>query len=173
MLTEEESLQLAGLLRKLEWPVSLEVFYALADRTIFAGVDVALVTGQEVFLTRRPANDPYFANLWHLTGGVVMPGQTALSTLQSRALREVGGLKLKRAPEFVMARDILMGPPGPDHSPRGQEVYRLYRYVLSEEERASLPNSEDARLFPLDAVPDAFMAHQRPSIEALRALHGA
>ncbi len=173
-LTELENQTLVTLLGKLEWPVALNVFFALAEKTIFPGVDLALITEQkEILLHRRPANDPYFAGLWHLTGAIVMPGQTALSTFEKRVLKpDLGGIKLKGEPMFITARDILMGPPGPNHSPRGQEIYRLYQYVLWKEEKALVPVGADMQFFPLDAVPSEFIQHQLPSIEKLRELHG-
>lgn len=174
MLTENEAAELAALLKKMEWPVPPNVFYALAGTTVFAGVDLALITEQkEVLLNRRPDSDPYFAGQWHLTGAVVMPGQTALSTIQNRVLKpDLGGFKLRRDPEFVMARDIMKGPPGPDSSPRGQEVYRLFQYLLTEEEKARVPVNADMQFYPLNAVPEKFMHHQRPSITKLRRLYG-
>ena len=175
MLTEEESGQLAALLAKMEWPVPREVFFALVAKTISVGVDLALIRTlgpvPQVLLVRRPLDDPLFSGLWHIPGGTVMPGQTGLDTIRLRALKADAGIHLAIEPECVMVRDILMGPPGPHTSPRGQEVYRLYHYVLQESDPAIVEHEE--RLFyPLNQVPGEFLQHQLPSIAKLREMHG-
>ncbi len=177
MLTQSESEQLVGLIDKLEWPVPPNVFFALASKTILPSVDLALVRRgfwlkrPKILLTRRPASDPYFAGLWHIPGGIIIPGETALSTIEKRVLKPDVGITLSREPEFVMGRDILMGPPGSNTSPRGQEAYRLFQYVLRYRDPA-VPVDETKKFYRLDEIPDAFVEHQRPSIEKLCALHG-
>lgn len=178
MLTQEQAAQLVLLLDLMEWSpsnnVPLEVFLALNRNTVFPGIDLALIRHRaavpEVFLTQRPSNDPYFANMWHLPGAIVVPGATAETTIEVRVLWPDIGISLSGTPDFLMVRDILKGPPGPNHSPRGQEVYRLYQYVLRDEDKEEV-ETETRKFFPLDQIPEPFIAHQLPSIEKLRAIH--
>ena len=44
----------------------------------------------EIFLTRRPANDPYWPSMWHLPGGLWRYSQTEVGACQAVALRELG-----------------------------------------------------------------------------------
>jgi ADP-ribose pyrophosphatase YjhB (NUDIX family) len=44
----------------------------------------------EVFLTRRPVNDPHWPSTWHLPGGIWRTGQSESQACQSVALRELG-----------------------------------------------------------------------------------
>lgn len=175
MLTEEESAQLAALLAKMTWPVSLEVFYTLCAKTITVGVDLALIRTSgpmpEVLLTQRPPDDPFFPGLWHLPGGLVIPGQTGLSTIAKRALKADADIQLSVEPECVMVRDILMGPPGLHTSPRGQEIYRLYHYAMQEGD-PTVAENETRRFYPLNQMPDQFILHQTPSIAKLREMYG-
>lgn len=176
MLNQEENRALVALLDKLTWPVALEVFFALAKKTILPSVDLAITRKRdsvaEVLLTRRPANDPFFALLWHIPGGIIMPGQTALSTVEKRVLKPDVGIVLSREPELLMERDILMGDAGPHTSPRGQEVYRLYHYILGGYD-PEIPVDGIERVFcRLDEIPAEFVQHQLPSIEQLRTVYG-
>lgn len=175
MLTQEENQELVFLLGKLTWPVSLEVFYALAERGILASADLALIRKRdpvpEILLTKRPPSDPFFAELWHIPGGIIIPGETAISTIEKRVLKPDVGISLSGEPKFLMARDILMGPPGPDTSPRGQEAYRLFQYVLQDGD-LEVCVDETKRFCRLDQIPEAFVEHQWPSIDRLRAVHG-
>lgn len=44
----------------------------------------------EVFLTRRPVNDPHWPSTWHLPGGIWRTSETESQACQSVALRELG-----------------------------------------------------------------------------------
>ena len=173
-----EITELVRLLDKMAWSpnnnVPPEAFFAICRTTVLPCVDLALIRVRsgscEVMLTKRPSHDPFFANLWHIPGGVVVPGATALTTIRERVMRPDFGTLLIREPTFVMERDILKGPPDREHSPRGQEVYRLFQYVLEPSEAE--PSENDMRkFFPLDAVPDELIAHQVPNIEKLCEVH--
>lgn len=166
-----------ALLGKLEWPVPPDVFYALAAKIILPTADLAIIEKRkgraEVLLTKRPPSDPFFAGLWHLPGAIIMPGETALSTIEKRVLKPDVGISLPREPQFVLSRDILMGPAGEDTSPRGQEAYRLFEYVLRAEDPNMPVDGAESMLCPLDEMPSAFVRHQMPSIRGLRAIHSA
>lgn len=174
MLTSTEDQQFAKLLEKAEWPLSRETFFAFCAMNIVASLDLALIRRRnasvEVLLTLRPSDDPFFGDLWHIPGGVIMPGETALSTMEKRVMQSEVGVNLLRAPEFLMARDILMGPPSLNTSPRGQEAFRLFQYVLQECD-AEIEVSETKRFFRLDEIPASFVHHQLPNIDWLRTVH--
>lgn len=163
-------------IQELQWPVPIDVFYALAEKTIFPSVDLAILNKRgaypEILLTKRPSSDRFFAGLWHVPGAIVIPGDTALSTLQKRVLKPDVGVSFSGEPEFVLARDILMGPAGYNTSPRGQEAYRLFQYVLQDDDPEVPVDGVERMLCPLGQLPDAFVQHQMPSIERLRAIHG-
>ncbi len=166
-----------ALLGKLEWPVPPDIFYALARKTVLPSVDLAIIQKgggrAEVLLTKRPRSDPFFAGLWHIPGAIILPGETALSTLEKRVLKPDVGVSLTGEPEFLLARDILMGPAGRDSSPRGQEAYRLFQHVLRLDDPAVLVDGVERMFCPLDQLPDAFVRHQAPSVEHLRTIHGS
>jgi ADP-ribose pyrophosphatase YjhB (NUDIX family) len=167
-----ESALFVRLLRKRSgrfWP--LQEFYARCEETIMPGVDLAIIDKRgsvpRVLLARRAPGDPYFpGEPWHLTGGMIRPKWTALSTLQTRIPAETG-MSLTREPELLDTRDILMGPPGLNTSPRGQEVYRLFMLVLQDGD-PEIVESSGLKFFPLNEIPANFIEHQRPSIDKLR-----
>ncbi len=180
LLTGEETTQLTKLIYKMgrhQQKTGLlprSVFFAITETMPIAGVDLAVIRPgpvPELLLAVRPAEDPFFAGLWHIPGTRVLMGDDALSAIVKRVMQRDFGFVLPREPEFLAARDIMKGPAGPNSSPAGQEIYRSFGYILDSEDQ-KIPTSKDMDFFPLNRIPVDFIQHQLPTIDHLRVLHG-
>jgi len=67
------------------------------------------VQGKEVFLARRPPNDPNWANLLHLPGTYIQQGETELEVCARIAKREVPGVVVVST-EIIDARNNVDNP---------------------------------------------------------------
>lgn len=61
-----------------------DIFYAISRLTVLTAAEMVPLRrradgGFDVLLTRRPADDPYFANLMHCPGQIYRPGDSLVS----------------------------------------------------------------------------------------------
>ena len=112
------------------------------SRGVTLGVRAAVLDGNRVFLVRHT----YVAG-WHLPGGGVEPGETALDAL-TRELREEAAIELGGAARL---HGVYLNCNASDRDHVLLYVVRAFR-VLS----AKAPDREiaEAGFFPLDALPD-------------------
>jgi len=87
-LTAKEAVAFANLAEKLEWPMPLAVFRALAPRIKTIPVELGIFRGSmpmgtlEVLLTQRPIDDPEFTpGAWHMPGTPMYPRESVSKTL--------------------------------------------------------------------------------------------
>lgn len=122
-------------------------------------VDAVLLKGREVLLIKR-GREPY-RGAWALPGGFVEVGET-LEHATVRELLEETGLK----GEIV---DLLGAYSDPKRDPRGHTVGIVYVCkVAGIVQVAAGDDADEARWFPLDALPPLAFDHDRILADARR-----
>lgn len=99
MLTQKEPLSteecglLARLLTRMEWPLSLEVFFALMPKINSTPIEFGVFDSKgRVLMTQRKKDDPEFPpGSWHIPGCVVLPDEPVADALQRLIRKEVVG----------------------------------------------------------------------------------
>lgn len=98
--------------------------------------------GTEVYLTRRPKEDPFYPGQWHCHGRMIRNGETIEEALQSLAEGEYGG-------GFI--RCVLAGNTAPPGQERGHNVLLIYVVTLAGEPTGG-------RWFAIDDLPKPMVA---------------
>lgn len=128
-------------------------------RTPLLTVDGVLIENGAVLLVRR--RHPPFAGCYALPGGFVDYGEPVEAAVV-RELREETGLE-------VAIADLLGVYSDPARDPRGHTVSIVYRVVRRGGELRSGDDVDDARFFPLDALPPLAFDHACILADARRA----
>ena len=121
-------------------------------------VDGVLVEQDAVLLIRR--RNPPFAGDYALPGGFVDRGER-VETACIRELREETGLD-------VIIVDLLGVYSDPARDPRGHNVSVVYRVARRGGSLAGADDADDARFFPLDALPSLAFDHAQILADARR-----
>ena len=121
------------------------------------GVGVLVVEGGRVLLVRRGVAPE--RGKWSRPAGFLDQGEDPRATAAREALEEVG---LTVAVEELL--DVFHNPPGRG----GASIFILYRARRLAGEPASGDDADDARFFPLDALPELAFASTRAAIARLR-----
>lgn len=143
-----------------------ELFYATSMTVPRPTIELAIFSldKQQVLLTKREGDDPYFANKWHLPGVMMVPVDTegtfpnANDNAAMRALEELDGTRvnglMQLSPQYV-------DPPA-RKGPRGVEVPVIYGGLLVPEE----PNV--GKMFDVDNPPEPLYEHHVALLAACR-----
>lgn len=121
------------------------------------GVGVLVMEEGRLLLVRR-AIEPERGK-WSLPAGFVDQGEDPRVTAEREALEETG---VTVAVERVF--DVFFNPPGQG----GASIFILYRARRIAGEPAAGDDADDARFFPLDALPELAFASTHAAIERLR-----
>ena len=121
------------------------------------GVGVLVVEGDRVLLVRRGVEPE--RGKWSLPAGFLDQGEDPRQTAAREALEEAG---LTVAVEELL--DVFHNPPGRG----GASIFILYRARRLAGEPAPGDDADDARFFPLDALPELAFASTRAAIARLR-----
>jgi len=121
------------------------------------GVGVLVVEGDRVLLVRRGVAPE--RGKWGLPAGFLDQGEDPRATAAREALEEVG---LTVAVEELL--DVFHNPPGRG----GASIFILYRARRLAGEPTPGDDADDARFFPLDALPELAFASTRAAIARLR-----
>ena len=121
------------------------------------GVGVLVVEGDRVLLVRRGVAPE--RGKWGLPAGFLDQGEDPRATAAREALEEVG---LTVAVEELL--DVFHNPPGRG----GASIFILYRAHRLAGEPTPGDDADDARFFPLDALPELAFASTRAAIARLR-----
>jgi ADP-ribose pyrophosphatase YjhB (NUDIX family) len=121
------------------------------------GVGVLVVEGDRVLLIRR-AVEPERGK-WSLPAGYLDQGEDPAETAVREALEETG---LTVAIEGLL--DVYHNPPGRG----GASIFILYRARRVAGEPTPGDDADDARFFPLDALPALAFASTRAAIERMK-----
>jgi len=108
-------------------------------------VDGFLTDGKNILLVKR--KNPPFASYWALPGGFVEYGETTEEALK-REIKEESGL--------VVFASVLIGVySDPERDPRGHVVSCAYLCNHTLENFNAGSDASDARVFPLDRLPES------------------
>jgi ADP-ribose pyrophosphatase YjhB (NUDIX family) len=141
LLTPEEAAELARLkkVRALnpQQRVPPELFFAdiLERPSLSAELAVLRQTGEsevEIYLTQRPADDPFYPSQWHGPGCMIKTNQTVAEGVEDIMRRELGN-ELSGVVNTQHYFEWLTGS-GPGQCPRGHTVC-FYHYVWVKEEQ--------------------------------------
>ncbi len=162
-LTPEESLQLAALMQKVEFPVSQEVFNEWCANFSIGTAEIALfrinpkTKEKEVFLTYR--KDRFFDG-WHFPGSVILPGKTVQDTLNKVIKSELGSMQMTE-PKYLTWFERVKGR---DKEVRGQELSIFHVASTSAEDG----ETETAKFFALNNIPENLILEHRVVIDYLK-----
>ncbi len=120
------------------------------------GVGVLVVEGDRVLLVRRGVEPE--RGKWSLPAGFLDQGEDPRQTAAREALEEAG---LTVAVEELL--DVFHNPPGRG----GASIFILYRARRLAGEPAPGDDADDARFFPLDALPELAFPSTRAAIARL------
>lgn len=152
-MSDSEIGQLVDLLKKLPAGyLPTPVFFQISRLTVLTAAEMVTVrtspAGElEVLLTRRPADDPYFANLWHIPGSIYIPGDTMQSRPEAVIETELPRTVVTSEP--ILINNSILRDYG-----RGPIMERVYLVHATE--------SADGQFFPVDRLPkDLLNGHDR------------
>lgn len=152
-LTEKESKTLVSLMKKVEFPVSPEIFNAWCWSFITNPIELAVLRVrdgyQEVFMIYR---DDAFYKGWHLPGSIYLPGDTAQQVIQRLVKREV--MQEITPAEFIGYAEISKA-----ENSRGQELSLLF---------VSWCKGSDVshgKFFPLENPPTDTLEHHKKLLQ--------
>jgi ADP-ribose pyrophosphatase YjhB (NUDIX family) len=153
MLTDPEIKTFIELIKKLQWPVSPDIFDALCEALIMCPIELAVIRngnkGPELLLHHR-VKDKYFdGTTWHMPGTIMKPGQTPETAFAALIEREVG--KVTTEPEYIGTYDIPKGV-GFGECARGQERSRFFVVRISQNDTINL--NETKKFVPLSEITD-------------------
>ncbi len=162
-LSAEEIKQTAENLRRLpKGFLPFEVFNAVAEKVTTPTIDVVplrISNGRmEVFMLRRPGDDPYWPGQWHVPGTVLRSTDKAgdfssgLDRLFKSKDETEGTITPTSAPKYVTTKfwDVA----------RGRELDTVH-YVPVEATSDQLPG----QFFPVDELPDDTIEHHKIIIQ--------
>ena len=159
MPSEKEIHQAVETIWKLpKGTLPIELFYAVAAKVTVPTMELAplRVAGNkiEILLTRRAETDPYWPNLWHLTGTVLRADDDEGSDFSSgvtRVLRDElhGSIPMIGKPQFVGIHfwDV----------PRGRELDQVFYFVTNAQDDAV----QEGQFFDVTDLPDTTIEHHK------------
>lgn len=153
MLTPTEEQQLIKLLDKIKpGDLSPDVFHALARVMVVPTVVlIAFDTAKEqVLLTQRSADDPYYAHLWHPPGTVLRPTDESLEAALQRLVDS-------ELPGTTFAADFSFYDVVFEQIERGTEVAVLFTTTVAQH--------GEGTFFPLDQLPEDIVSTDGRRIE--------
>ena len=153
MLTPSEAVELATLMDKTEFhsiPLPGPIFFAWCRNFYANATDRHIVRTKdgrkEVFLNQRPANDPFYAHMWHMPGTICLPGKTFREMVAGGLKREVG----EKLTETIVIPETFVKHWDNVEGLRGHTNQFLYVIELTEEQ-ASM--AEGGKFFSVDTPP--------------------
>ena len=160
--TQEEIEKTSEVLRRLPRGfLPLPIFLALAEKIVLPTLELAplrlnKIGTLEVLLTRRPADDPYWPNGWHIPGSVLRATdeEGSYTSIFKRILEGElhGDLNVIGTPEHVTTRFHEVA--------RGREIDQIY---FIEVENNMKPLTEGA-FFAVDNLPAEILDHYKEII---------
>lgn len=160
-LTETEEATLIMLLNKVKQPWSAEFYNALAPHVALTAIETVFlrkINGElRVLLTKRPANDTHWANMWH------SPGTMFRATDVPKQLEVPGNFRMAfdRVEIEIGCRILYAIHVGciPQLTLRDPELGQVFLC-----EFADTPKKGD--FFPVDQLPSSIIGHHPVLIDA-------
>ncbi|HYF97266.1 MAG TPA: hypothetical protein VD947_04500 [Patescibacteria group bacterium] len=139
----------------------IEIFNAINRTAVRPVVEIAVFSpdNQEVLLTKREDDDPYYANTWHLPGVIVVPAdiggkyENAYDNAAVRALDEIKGTHING----LHPLSVKWLTHDPRISLRGGEAAMIYGGMLMDEEPTV------GEMFDVEHLPEPIHEHH-PSL---------
>ena len=153
-LTEMESKTLVSLMKKVEFPISPEMFDAWCGSFVTNPIELAVLRVrdgcQEVFMIYR--NDAFYVG-WHMPGSIYLPGNTVQQVIQRLVKREIK--QEISATKFVGYVEVSKA-----ENPRGQELSLLFVSWLVGNNDVS-----HGKFFPLENPPPNTLEHHKKLLQ--------
>ncbi|MDP2631585.1 MAG: hypothetical protein Q8P30_02325 [Candidatus Uhrbacteria bacterium] len=130
-------------------------FFALEGVSLNSAVELIVIKksahGEEIFLIRRPENDPYWPNELHFPGTIVRFHDT-FEIIFARLADELEIPKLPKEPELITVRL--------DTNPRGRHSHLFYKIEVA-------PNAEFAsgKFYPVNDLPSDMIEYQKNQLK--------
>ncbi len=164
---QDEIVQAVNVIKKL--PRGLlprELFYAISEKIVIPAIEICPVRMNkgkvEFLLSRRPIDDPYWPNAWHIAGVILLASdkegtyEDAFQRILDNEFR--GVLLFEDSPQFVMANFFEDG--------RGRAFDRVYFLEILNE----AVDLGDAEFFSNDNLPNTLLEHY---YDVLKKIEGA
>ncbi len=168
----DDEVKAAVLERLLEFPLSQKVFEMWAARTITCPDEFCILDSmrQRILLAKRPESDPFYAGMWHVTGGVMLPGQLpgdVWERLRTSPKYGLAELDLSE-PKLIGVIDTLHAAQSEGGSPRGAERNKIHVVKCR---NLRLPEVPGCKWFPLSELPltgtEALIGHHQRYIREI------
>lgn len=134
----------------LRFPLQPESFLAWCESTITCPMEFCITDKSmwNILLFKRPPSDPIFGGQWHVTGGLMLPGQKP-EDVWPRIIEKysLGGIELAK-PIQIGAIDTLKGPQEEGACPRSQE-----RNLIHIVRHPGTATPAGGKWFPLNNLP--------------------
>lgn len=124
-------------------PYGPELFNAIARVSVSFGIEIVAlrlgkgIDGLEVFLTKRPDNDPFWPEQWHCPGTILRPGEEFSDAFK----------RLEKDEFLTHLKEVnFVGFLNHNNTPRGHIVSHIYT--------ASVDGAKNGKWFPTDQLPD-------------------
>ena len=141
-------------------PYPLEIFFLLNRLAPAVSVEAIIVNESgKIFLTLRPADDPFYANMWHFPGTILLGKETMEDGIQRIQSKEVRQILLE--PERTTRMFTHHGEDTEGKSPRGCVEHVLYLFLTNKD---TVPGGE---FFDLGSLPEATVGHHRKILQVL------
>jgi hypothetical protein len=132
----------AALHRALRFPLGLETFFAWCARTITCPNEYCILdpSWTMILLFKRPADDRFFADQWHVSGTVYLPGEAPHAVwprLLASGKYGLAGLDLSQ-PVHVGSIDTEHGPQSEGKCPRGAERNMIFAVICPDPSKARI-----------------------------------
>jgi len=133
-----------------------ELFFAISHKTVLSSIELLPIRtnteGQpEVLLTQRPADDPYWPNMWHIAGTILRPTDQIgnFSSAFSRLFDEEfeGQLETIADPQYAKTEFLDTG--------RGRVNDRVYFVEIANKDISFA----SGKFFSPDALPENLIDH--------------
>ncbi|MBI1908070.1 NUDIX domain-containing protein [Candidatus Uhrbacteria bacterium] len=129
-------------------------FFRLPKIAVQTACEVLVMRGDELLLTKRPADDPYWPSQWHFPGTLIRLADDEASIMR-RLARELGVDALPSRP-VLHATELWTNE-------RGRHLHVFYRMDVPTD--ATFP---EGTFFPLAALPGDMIAYQREQLHRVR-----
>ena len=155
-MNNDEIRRTADLLRKLK-PGFLpyEIFVEIMRLTMASSVEIVVLRRNsdklQVLLTKRPPDDEFWPNKWHIPGSIFQADDTSIEArLQATIDRELPNTKFVSEKEWVP--ELFIG-----ETARNRNIPIIFRAWANE--------SGDGEFFDVENLPDDFLSEQKILIE--------
>lgn len=141
-------------------PYPLEIFFLLNRLVPVVSVEAIVVNKLgKIFLTLRSSDDPFYANMWHFPGIILIGKETMADGIQRVQRNELKQILLK--PERITRAFTSYGKDLEEKSPRGCIEHVLHLFLINKD---TIPGGE---FFDIGSLPEVIVGHHRKILRGL------